>query len=62
MKLMQKLENLFSAAAFAEAGEFDTAREMAREEAPQVRQAPAASRPALSGTCATRITPSSTKA
>lgn len=31
MKLMKKLENMFAASAFAEAGEFDTAREMAKE-------------------------------
>ncbi|MHB9111118.1 MAG: hypothetical protein ACYC4D_00595 [Thermoleophilia bacterium] len=31
MKLSKKLENLFSAAAFAEEGEFETAREMAAE-------------------------------
>lgn len=28
MKLSKRLENMFSAAAFAEAGEFETAREM----------------------------------
>lgn len=32
MKLMKKLENLFAASAFAEEGEFDTARQMAAEE------------------------------
>ncbi len=31
-KLAKKLERLFSAVAFAEAGEFDTAREILREE------------------------------
>lgn len=31
-KLVKKLERLFSAAAFAEAGEYDTAREILREE------------------------------
>lgn len=29
-KLMSKLENVFAAAAFAEAGEFDTARQIAK--------------------------------
>jgi hypothetical protein len=31
-RLTKKLENLFTAVAFAEAGEFDTAREILREE------------------------------
>ncbi|MEW6569936.1 MAG: hypothetical protein AB1390_01990 [Nitrospirota bacterium] len=31
-KLIRKLERLFAAAAFAEAAEFDTAREILREE------------------------------
>ena len=31
-KLTKKLERLFTAAAFAEAGEYDTAREILREE------------------------------
>lgn len=31
MKLRKKLENMFAASAFAEAGEFDTAREIANE-------------------------------
>ncbi len=31
-KLLRKLENIYAAAAFAEAGEFDTAREMLRDE------------------------------
>lgn len=31
MKLSKKLENLFSAAAFAEEGEFDTAMQMVEE-------------------------------
>jgi hypothetical protein len=31
MKLFQKLDNLFAASAFAEEGEFDTAREIAAE-------------------------------
>jgi hypothetical protein len=30
-KLVKKLENVFAAAAFAEAGEFESAREMLRE-------------------------------
>ncbi len=30
-RLRKKLENIFTAAAFAEAGEFDTAREIMRE-------------------------------
>jgi hypothetical protein len=30
--LLRKLENIYSAVAFAEAGEFDTAREIMREE------------------------------
>lgn len=30
-KLMKKLENIYAAAAFAETGEFETAREMLRE-------------------------------
>ena len=38
MKLSKKLENLFSAAAFAEEGEFETAREMAAENADEPRQ------------------------
>ncbi len=38
-KLVRKLERLFSAAAFAEAGEYDTAREILREEdRPQKRE------------------------
>jgi len=32
MKLWQKLENLFAATAFAEEGDFETARRFAREE------------------------------
>lgn len=32
MKLWQKLENLFAATAFAEEGDFETARRLAREE------------------------------
>lgn len=31
MKLMEKIENMFAAAALAEEGEFDTARRMADE-------------------------------
>lgn len=31
MKLMKKLEDTFSAAAFAEAGEFETARQILKE-------------------------------
>ena len=31
-RLLKKLENIYSAAAFAEAGEFDTAREIMKEE------------------------------
>jgi hypothetical protein len=31
-KLIKKLETIFSAATFAEAGEYDTAREILREE------------------------------
>lgn len=31
MKLFKKIENLFAASAFAEAGEFDTARTIANE-------------------------------
>jgi hypothetical protein len=31
-KLLRKLERLFAASAFAQAGEFDTAREILREE------------------------------
>ena len=30
--LMKKLENIFAASAFAEAGEFDTARDIMRED------------------------------
>lgn len=32
MKLFKKIENLFAASAFAEAGEFDTARSIAAED------------------------------
>lgn len=32
MKLYKKIENLFAASAFAEAGEFDTARSIASED------------------------------
>jgi len=32
MKILKKLENVFAAAAFAEAGEFETAREMVNED------------------------------
>lgn len=42
MKLFKKLENLFSAAAFAEEGEFETARQMVAEDASEPRRAPAA--------------------
>lgn len=35
MKIWQKLENLFAASAFAEEGDFETARDLAREEVPQ---------------------------
>jgi hypothetical protein len=31
-RFMKKLENVFAAAAFAEAGEFDTARDILRED------------------------------
>ena len=38
-KFMEKLENVYAAAAFAEAGEFDTAREMMKDEdRPQKRE------------------------
>ncbi|MHB0867416.1 MAG: hypothetical protein ACYC6B_08495 [Thermoleophilia bacterium] len=60
MNLKQKLENLLSAAAFAEAGEFDTAREIAREETPTGSNRPMATRPVLSRP--TQVTTSSTKA
>ncbi|MBI5869477.1 MAG: hypothetical protein HZB44_00750 [Actinobacteria bacterium] len=42
MKLSKKLENLFSAAAFAEEGEFEAARQMAGEDASEPRRARAA--------------------
>lgn len=32
MKLLKRLENMFAASAFAEAGEFETARQLASEE------------------------------
>jgi hypothetical protein len=32
MKLLKKLEDVFAAAAFAEAGEFETAKEMVKDE------------------------------
>ena len=35
MKFWQKLENLFAASAFAEEGDFETARQIAREEVPK---------------------------
>lgn len=38
MKLSKKLENMFSASAFAEAGEFDTARKMAAEDTDDKQQ------------------------
>jgi hypothetical protein len=38
MKLSKKLENLFSAAAFAEEGEFETAREIAAENEDESRR------------------------
>jgi hypothetical protein len=31
-KILRKIENIYAAAAFAEAGEFDTAREILRDE------------------------------
>lgn len=34
-KLMKKLEDVFAAAAFAEAGEFETARQIAKGEGPE---------------------------
>ncbi len=42
MKLGKKLENMFSASAFAEAGEFDTARELAAGETDDKQHAEAA--------------------
>lgn len=38
MKLFRKIENLFAASAFAEAGEFDTARSIAAEGVGEKRQ------------------------
>lgn len=35
MKFWKKLENLFAATAFAEEGEFETARQMAGEKGPE---------------------------
>ncbi|GAB4390100.1 MAG: hypothetical protein Kow0025_19830 [Thermodesulfovibrionales bacterium] len=32
MKLLKKIENVFAAVAFAEGGEFETARQMVKEE------------------------------
>ena len=32
MKLLKKIENIFAAVAFAEAGEFETARQLAKED------------------------------
>jgi hypothetical protein len=37
-KLLKKLEDIYSAVAFAEAGEFDTARELMKEERLQKRE------------------------
>ena len=42
MKLSKKLENLFSAIAFAEEGEFETAREIAAETVDEPRSKQAA--------------------
>lgn len=42
MKLRKKLENMFAASAFAEAGEFDTAREIAKEDTDDRRHEKAA--------------------
>lgn len=44
-KLMKKLENVYAAAAFAEAGEHDTAREMLREEKRDQKRDKAVTRP-----------------
>ena len=44
-KFMKKLENVYAAAAFAEAGEHDTAREMLREEKRDQKRDTAVSRP-----------------
>lgn len=41
MKLSKKLENMFSAIAFAEAGEFDTAKQMVAESDNEPRRKPA---------------------
>ncbi len=37
MKILKKIEDAFAAVAFAEAGEFDTAREMVKEDTPQTK-------------------------
>lgn len=39
MKFFKKLENLLAATAFAEEGDFDTARQMATEPVPDARPA-----------------------
>lgn len=43
--ISQKLENLFAAAAFAEAGEFDTARQIAAEHEPTAKTAASKKQP-----------------
>jgi hypothetical protein len=40
-KLLKKLEDIYSAVAFAEAGEFEIAREIMKEERIQKRERPA---------------------
>lgn len=42
---LRKLENVFAAAAFAEAGEWDTARRIARDDKPRQRPGKGAQRP-----------------
>jgi hypothetical protein len=44
-KFMKKLENTFAAAAFAEAGEHETAKEMMQEEKREQKRDVAAKRP-----------------
>ena len=62
MKIFRKLENLFSAAAFAEAGEFDTARELATEEVPGAGAKTTATRVKRAGKSSKPVTPSSSNA
>jgi hypothetical protein len=54
MKMFKKLEKIFTAAAFAEAGEFETAREIMREKDSDRKRDTAQKRPRMTAPPANR--------